>query len=180
MEYFLTKKIIVIFFKSLIFLVFCFLVFLGFSYFSKNQVEIVSSSFRDKIFEFSELKDYSTVFLKIGDKIIETELVFSQEAMYLGLSGRENLLPDKGMLFVFGSYGEQSFSMRNMNFPLDLVFLKDGKVLKVFSNLVPEDEIPRDIYQYGPADMVIELSANYFKDNNLKEGMFFDLVDPGL
>ena len=179
MAYLLSKKITTIFFCLLIGLVFWFLIFLGFLYFFNNQVkslESASSSFRDKIFESSEAKDYSKVFLKIGEKIIETELVFNQEAMYLGLSGRENLLPDKGMLFVFKNYGQQSFSMRNMNFPLDIVFLKDGKVMKVFSNLAPEGISPKNLYQYGPTDMVIELPANYFKDNNLQEGMVFEFI----
>lgn len=177
MTYLSVKKTIKIFLGLLIGLVFGFLVFLGFLYFLNNEsgsLGLASSSFRDKILESSETKDYSKVFLKIGDQIIKTELVFSQEAMYLGLSGRENLLPNNGMLFVFKNYGNQSFSMRNMKFPIDIIFLKDGMVMKVFSNLSPEGASPKNIYQYGPADMVIELPANYFKDNYLQEGVVFD------
>ncbi|NCN22053.1 DUF192 domain-containing protein [Candidatus Falkowbacteria bacterium] len=179
MAYSSVKKTIKIFLGLLIGLVFGLLIFLGFFYFFNNEtgpVKLANSSFRDKIFESSEAKDYSKVFLKIAEKTIETELVFSQEAMYLGLSWRENLLLDKGMLFVFKDYGQRSFSMRNMNFPLDIIFLKDGMVMKVFSNLAPEGVSPKNIYQYGPADMVIELPANYFKNNNLKEGMVFEFI----
>lgn len=176
MAYLLDKKITTIFFRLIIALVFVLLIFLGFIYFSNNQTSPNSSSFRDKIFEFSDGKDYSKVFLKIDEKIIETELVFSQEAMYLGLSGRDNLAPNKGMLFIFDDYGYQTFLMRNMNFPIDIVFLKDGEVMKIFSNLAPEGSSPENLYQYGPADMVIELPANYFSVNGLKEGMVFELI----
>lgn len=175
MAYFLSKKNIKIFFRLLIALVFGLLVFFGLLYFFNNQAEPTNSFFRDKIFEASKAKDYSKVFLRIGDQIIETELVFSQEAKYLGLSWRDNLSAGQAMLFVFEDYSQKSFVMRNMNFPLDIVFLKDGKVVKVFSNLQPERGTPKNIYQYGPADMVIELPANYFKNNNLQEGMVFEL-----
>jgi hypothetical protein len=179
MAYFLGKKTAKIFFRLFIALVFAFLIFLSFAYFFDKKVEPANSSFREKIFEFSRAKDYSTVFLKIGEKIIETELLFSKEAMYLGLSGRDNLPEGKGMLFIFENYESPVFLMRKMNFPLDIVFLKDGVAMKVFSDLRPEGEAPENIYQYGPADMVIELPANYFYNNNLQEGMSFELIGSG-
>lgn len=179
MAYSLNKKIITIFFLFIVALFLGLLILLGFIYFSHNQGEPVNNSFRNRILEFSAGKDYSIVSLKIDEKIIETELVFSSEAMYLGLSGRDSLAPNKGMLFVFNDYGHRKFLMRNMNFPLDIVFLKNGEVVKIFSNLAPEGESPKNIYQYGLADMVIELPGNYFKNNNLHEGMTFELVNSG-
>ncbi|MBN2854501.1 DUF192 domain-containing protein [Patescibacteria group bacterium] len=179
MAYFLSKKTAKIFFRLFLALVFAFLIFLSFAYFFDKKPEPANSSFREKIFEFSGAKDYSIVFLKIGEKIIETELVFGSEAMYLGLSNRDSLAEGKGMLFVFKNYEEPVFLMRNMNFPLDIVFLKDGVVMKVFSNLAPEGASPENSYSYGPADMVIELPANYFYNNNLKEGMKLELIGSG-
>jgi len=175
----LGKKTAKIFFRLFIALVFVFLIFLSFAYLFDKKLEPANSSFREKIFESSRGRDYANVFLKIDEKIIETELVFSKESMYLGLSGRDSLSEGRGMLFVFENYESPVFLMRKMNFPLDIVFLKDGVVMKVFSDLAPEGVSPKNSYSYGPADMVLELPANYFYNNNLEEGMSFQLIGPG-
>jgi len=51
-----------------------------------------------------------------------------------GLSGRKNLPQDQGMLFIFKSANRYPFWMKDMNFPLDILFIKDRKSTRLNSS----------------------------------------------
>lgn len=52
-----------------------------------------------------------------------------------GLSGHEPLGENQGMLFLFGYPSAQSFWMKDMKFPLDIVFIRDHKIVEIAENL---------------------------------------------
>jgi hypothetical protein len=55
-----------------------------------------------------------------------------------GLSDRPDLLPRNGLLFIFDSVGVQSMWMKNMNFPLDIVWIDaNKKIVKIQENALP-------------------------------------------
>lgn len=119
---------------------------------------------------------------------IKAEVANTPAAIYRGLSGRPTLCLDCGMLFVFQNRQERKFVMRGMNFPLDIIFIADGKIIKIAANLPPagfeqlnkigqsaensdENEKPPVIYYSdGPADQVLELHAGSAARYNLKVG----------
>jgi uncharacterized membrane protein (UPF0127 family) len=75
------------------------------------------------------------------------------------------------MLFVFSDSSERSFVMRNMRFPLDIIFINNNVVTKIYRDLPPEGNDPKNIYSSdGPADMVLELNAGEANRLNLQEG----------
>ncbi|PSQ82232.1 MAG: hypothetical protein BRD41_00820 [Bacteroidetes bacterium QS_1_63_11] len=49
------------------------------------------------------------------------------ELRYRGLSDTESLPPDRGMLFVFDTAGDQTFVMRDMDFGIDVTFTCDPR-----------------------------------------------------
>jgi uncharacterized membrane protein (UPF0127 family) len=53
----------------------------------------------------------------------KVELAITQDQRTQGLSGRTELAPGAGMLFVFDEEGRYSFWMKEMRFPLDLVWI---------------------------------------------------------
>jgi hypothetical protein len=91
-----------------------------------------------------------------------------------GLSGRESLEPNAGMLFVFGHRGIYPFWMKGMKFPLDIVWIDDGKVVDVetleppspYLN-IPPNHIPR-----GMADLVLEVNAGKAAELGLAKGAY--------
>lgn len=143
----------------------------------QDKEQISDNSLYQEILDLTKEEDYSIINLKLGEKIIKAEVVFSSSAKFLGLSGRDSLGEDEAMLFVFDDLGDRTFVMRNMNFPIDIVFIKNAEVKKVFKSLRPEGSYPEEKYSYGLVDMVLELPANYFDNNNLSEGIFLELVD---
>lgn len=62
---------------------------------------------------------------KIGDHTF-----FLEECKDLkkGLSHREHLLKNEGMLFNFKETGPKSFHMKDCALPLDIIFIKEGKI----------------------------------------------------
>ncbi|MFA6099560.1 MAG: DUF192 domain-containing protein [Patescibacteria group bacterium] len=46
-----------------------------------------------------------------------------------GLSGQPELKDDQGMLFKFDQPDKQTFWMKGMLFPLDIIFIRDGKIV---------------------------------------------------
>src|SRR3989344_6701349 len=64
-------------------------------------------------------KEFRTV--GINGASIFAEVVASADARRLGLSGREGMGANSGMLFVFDQAGLYDFWMKDMKFPLDII-----------------------------------------------------------
>ena len=59
----------------------------------------------------------------IGDHAFTVELARTSVEQARGLSGRAGLGVDEGMLFLFGKSGVQNFWMKDMNFPIDIIWI---------------------------------------------------------
>ncbi len=88
-----------------------------------------------------------------------------------GLSGREQLEEDKGMLFVFDFPGMYGFWMKDMKFPIDIVWISEGVIVGVADNLQPNDGPDRMVY-YPPigVDMVLEINAGMAGKYMIRKG----------
>lgn len=80
-----------------------------------------------------------------------------------GLSHREKLDTQTGMLFSFPEAGKYSFWMKDMRFPLDVIFIRpEGKVDSVALNRQPGDLSP--ILPQEAIIYVFEVNAGEAKD----------------
>jgi len=110
----------------------------------------------------------------IKNQIINAEVVSKSSEMYQGLSERQNLCESCGMLFKFSDSAERDFVMRKMNFPLDIIFINQGQIIKIAANLPPEDDQPKIVYSSDePVDQVLEIKGGEASRYDLKVG---DLV----
>lgn len=108
---------------------------------------------------------------QINNSKISIEVAGTPLQQYLGLSNRESLCSNCGMLFVFPNKTEQIFVMRNMKFSLDIVFIDDDKIINIERNLIPEGESPKREYSsLAPVNRVLELPGGYATQNNIKAG----------
>lgn len=171
----LKKKKNIVFFVLLI--IIALLLVLGLFLSNKKNEANFITNLSDRVSFLAQEKDYAKIVLVLGKTKVETEVVFSPKAKSLGLSGRQDLVWGKGMLFVFNKESDLSFVMRAMNFPIDIVFIRQGIVKKIFPSLEPEGKIVTESYNYGPADMVLELPSGYMAENNLVEGLQILIID---
>lgn len=112
-----------------------------------------------------------TVMLKANNCLFKVELATNSMEHYKGLSNRDFLCPDCGMLFLFDRKQNLNFVMREMNFPLDIIFIADRKILNIHENLEPEGKNPENLYSsLGKADAVLEINANKARECNLMPG----------
>jgi uncharacterized membrane protein (UPF0127 family) len=110
-----------------------------------------------------------------GDRLatVEVRVADTPEKRYLGLSDTESLGPREGMLFVHDSPGQYAYVMRDMAFPLDIVFVApDGTVTTVHhASLPPAGTSESDLTRYrGRGLYVLELPRGTANETGLDEG----------
>lgn len=99
---------------------------------------------------------------------------------YKGLGGRNDLGKYDGMLFVYGEKRRLGVVMRNMRFPIDVVWFNDGEVVDIAPNLQMEPGVAEeDLRLYRPrmdANVFLELPAGWVKAYDLEIGDKFEFV----
>ena len=118
--------------------------------------------------------------LTIKGKEIKVEIADTDEGRRIGLSDREKLEENTGMLFIFENKDiKPSFWMKNMKFPIDIIWIDNKKIIQIDENVSnPEINTPDSKLKLYtpkmPIDMVLEVNAGFVKKNNIKIG---DKVD---
>jgi len=108
---------------------------------------------------------------RINGRKLALEIASTPSRQYRGLSNRDSLCADCGMLFNFTDSGQKSFVMRDMRFPLDIIFIDNGVIKNIAADLPPEGDRPSQIYQSaGAADQVLELNGGYCARYNIRAG----------
>jgi uncharacterized membrane protein (UPF0127 family) len=90
---------------------------------------------------------------------LTVELANTKASRELGLSGRKTMRDDEGMLFVFDVPGRYGFWMKDMTFPLDIIWInQNGVVVSVERNVTPES-YPKAFINQAEASYVLEVNA---------------------
>lgn len=119
--------------------------------------------------------------LIVGDKMLSAQVVSTPEEMEQGLSGRAGMEDGQGMLFDFGKGATvtPNFWMKDMNFSLDFIWIKNNKVIGITKNVpapiksqgqkIKDNELP--LYPPpSPVDAVLEVNAGWTERNKIKIG----------
>lgn len=117
--------------------------------------------------------------VKIKNILIKAEVAQSEDERKKGLSGRDNLAPDSGMLFVLGTKTQPTFWMKGMKIPLDIIWIDDNKIVKIDKNIPsPQIDTPDDkleLYQSKqPVDYVLEVNAGFCDQNKIQIGDMYE------
>ena len=105
--------------------------------------------------------------------VVEVAVADTRTEHYRGLSNTSPLDPDTGMLFVFDSEANRSFVMREMNYPIDMVFVgANGTVTAIHHAEVEEDDDPGDdLTRYpGRAKWVVEVPSQWTTEHGVEVG----------
>ena len=78
-----------------------------------------------------------------GCSLLTVELARSREQLRCGLSGRERLPADQGMLFDFRGRNTVTMWMYQTKIPLDMLFIDAaGRIIGIHAGAVPQDTTP--------------------------------------
>lgn len=115
--------------------------------------------------------------LTIGPTTVQVEVADTDEERTLGLSGRESLVENSGLLFVFETEGYHGIWMKDMNFPIDIAWLdKNKKIIHIEHNVSPET-YPKVFNPPTPSLYVLETNAGFFQKFNIGVGNTAQLLE---
>ena len=94
-------------------------------------------------------------------KVLQAEVMVSDEDRAMGLMFRPSLPLDRGMVFVFEATDFHGIWMKNCRFPIDIVWLdEERKVVHVAESVPPCRADPCPVYSpLRRASYVVELNA---------------------
>lgn len=105
-----------------------------------------------------------TAKVTIGSTDILLEVATTPEEQAQGLMFRTQLPGDRGMLFNFEEPRVARFWMKNTLIPLDIIFLRQGRVKHILANVPPCKADPCPVYSpLTEVDQVLELKAGQAK-----------------
>ena len=115
-----------------------------------------------------------TVVTQQGRTCFDVELADTIWSRAKGLMHRDDLEHSGGMIFVYDSETPVTFWMKNVAFPLDLIFIsKTGAVVKIHQNAKPFDLTP--IASKLPVTAVLEIGGGVSKSAQITVGDFIDM-----
>lgn len=130
------------------------------------------------ISSFFTSKSQEPTQVTINNEKFHVEIAKTDKEKQIGLSNKEVLGANEGMLFLFDKPDYYSFWMKEMKFPIDIIFINGNKVTTIFSNALPPSGSEGNLTIYQPkekSDKVLEVNAGLAKELNLKEGSSIDI-----
>lgn len=159
-------------YKKTGFLIFLFiLIFLGGFCIVKEESDKTTTSNENLVAtKKNGLALYKEGTVKINENTFLVLIADTPDKRALGLSGRENLASGQGMLFVFDELGDYPFWMKDMNFPIDILWINgDYKIVHILENVVPET-YPNTFASPEKSLYVLELPTGTVAEKAIKKG----------
>ena len=108
--------------------------------------------------------------LTIKETEISVDLAITKEEQIKGLSGRKALPSGTGMLFIYNQPRKVSIWMKDMNFPIDIIWIDDKKQVSYFKKSVSPDTYPESFAPNVPVRYVLEVPAGFVEENYIQIG----------
>lgn len=117
---------------------------------------------------------------ELAGRVFEVEVADTDGKREKGLGDRDAIARDHAMLFPMGEEKYWVFWMKGMRFPIDIIWLKDGKVVDIHHDVpVAASQSLADLATYSPieaADTVFEVAAGVARELGVEPG---DELCPG-
>ncbi len=118
-----------------------------------------------------------TTVISIKDHPLTVELATTPTSRGCGLSHREDLPPNHGMLFIFPDSRPRSFWMKDTFIPLSIAYLdKSGQIMSIL-DMTPRQTDPK--YQsVQPASYALEVNQGWFRAHGIATGDMVEMKLP--
>ena len=124
-------------------------------------------------FVFAEVQDYAHAIVTTSTgKEISVEVADTVEKRSLGLGKRSGLENSWGMLFVFEKRKKHEFWMKDMQFPLDIIWIDNHRIVYILRNVQPamSGVIPPVMTPPVAGNFVLEIDAGRADELKLQVG----------
>jgi uncharacterized membrane protein (UPF0127 family) len=113
---------------------------------------------------------YSIGTVSMKGKTFSVEISDTEKLRTLGLSGHVPLKDDEGMLFIFPKPDKYGFWMKDMQFPIDIIWIDENFMIISIEKSVLPTSYPKVFYPTKLAPYVLELSEGEAQKLDLKPG----------
>lgn len=112
-----------------------------------------------------------SAFVQFENSVIKVEIAVTQAEKQKGLSGRSVLPQGQGLLFLYKNSGQRNIWMKDMRFPIDIVWMDANKtVTKVNRNILPST-YPAEVFTAGEStQFILEMPAGGAAKAGILEG----------
>lgn len=108
--------------------------------------------------------------VEIGGASVNVEVADTPKSLAKGLSGRKTLADASGMLFVFDRSDFHGIWMKDMNFPIDIVWMDEDFRITGVEKAVSPGTFPRIFYPNQAIRYVLELPAGFIDEHRIDIG----------
>jgi len=124
---------------------------------------------------------WQSVFIELRGQRMDVLVAKTFAQQYRGLGKRDNLGVYGGMLFVHDFSDKYGIVMRDMKFPIDIVWFQNNEVVDIAPNIPTEPGISEaNLMVYRPrkpANLILELPAGWTAENGVKIGDLIKILD---
>jgi len=121
-------------------------------------------------FDTSNLPKAGLYHISLADVSLQVTIARTPAELQQGLSGTRSLPPNQGMLFVFPKADIYPFWMKDMQYPIDILWIdEDGRIVYVAPNVSP-DSYPATYKSSTPALYILELNAGFAEAHSVRVG----------
>ncbi len=114
--------------------------------------------------------------LTVCKKTLDVEIADNDILRAIGLMCRDSMPKNNGMIFMFQEERTLSFWMKNTRIPLSIGYFNKNKELMDIYDMEPMLE-NKFYASKKPAQYALETNQGWFKNNKVKPGCKFDLVN---
>lgn len=107
-----------------------------------------------------------SIVLCLQGHCLQVEVADTPQERAQGLSDKESMPEDMGMLICYDEPTIPSFTMRRMHFNLDFIWLREGEVVDLTENV--SKDFKGSLQPRVPVDQVLEVNAGWIKRHNIK------------
>lgn len=103
-----------------------------------------------------------TTIVRINDEELVVDVAQTPSQLQQGLGGRLTLAEGKGMLFVFSEPRPATFWMKDMHFPIDIIWIDNTTITGIHHSVpVPTSTVLLRYHSPGTVNRVLEVPAGW-------------------
>lgn len=119
---------------------------------------------------------YDKVTAVIGESTIFVTVANTEDKRIKGLSGKKSIDKNEGMYFIFDYPDKYGIWMKDMNFPIDIIWINSHHEVVYILEKVSPNTYPKVFKPNKDAMYVLELNAGFVETHNIKKGDIFTSI----
>jgi uncharacterized protein len=112
----------------------------------------------------------TTPVIHVGEIPLQVDIADTDETRIKGLSGRERLTEVKGLLMVFDKADYHSIWMKDMRFPIDVIWISEDLTVVGITEMLTPESYPKTFRPPVPVKYVLETYPGYAETFGIRNG----------